>query len=235
MSDWIDELAEALGVEALTAARDGAHPAGRARRRAPGGAQGYAARGVPPGDARGAQDGRAVPLGTSPSTRRSRSPTSLLPPATRTAVAPKRAARVGWLDDRLAAAPHPASGRGSTRRHVRQDRRRPSGLGDGSVQLPVHVLHAGRRARLAAEERDPHVRGVDEAARASSSAWAVRRSRSRAASPPCVRTCPRWCGCTGRSAPSSTSPSPRTACCWIGLPVRWPRRAWIARRSRATR
>ncbi len=82
MSDWIDELAEALGVEALTAARDGAHPAGRARRRAPGGAQGHAARVVPPGDARGAPDGRAVPARDIALDEAIAITDALLPPAT---------------------------------------------------------------------------------------------------------------------------------------------------------
>mgnify|MGYP003694715563 CR=1 FL=1 len=80
MSDWIDELAEALGVEALTAAetdhilrvaRDVAHRV--ERRDTP--LASFLHR-----DARGAPDGRRHGRGTSRSTRRSRSPTrSFLP------------------------------------------------------------------------------------------------------------------------------------------------------------
>src|SRR5439155_17734720 len=48
---------------------------------------------------------------------------------------------------------------GPARRPVRPGRRRPARLGDGSVQLPLHVLHARRGAAVVAEAGGPHVRG----------------------------------------------------------------------------
>ena len=37
--------------------------------------------------------------------------------------------------------------------------RRPPGVGDRPMQLPLHVLHAGRGRRVAPAQRDPHLRG----------------------------------------------------------------------------
>ena len=58
------------------------------------------------------------------------------------------------------------------------------------MQLPVHLLHAGRGARLAPEGRDPHVRGAHAAA------VDLRRARGpvdqghRRRAAPCAPTCP---------------------------------------------
>ena len=164
MSGWIDDLAESARRGAAHDVRGGPPPPDGARRRAPGGAQGHAARVVPPGDARRTPDGRrlrpCVALDEAIA-----STEALLPARARTAVAPNTRSRVGWLDDRLATAPDASSRRGTARRLVRPDRGRPPRLGDRSVQLPLHVLHAGGGARVAPEERDPDVRGVDAAAR----------------------------------------------------------------------
>ena len=108
-------------------------------------------------------------------------------------------------------------------------------LGHRPLQLPVHLLHAGRGARLAPQGGDPHVRGAHPAAGDLRRARACARSRSPAGSPPSAPTSRRWSGCSAAWAPTSTSRSPRTACCWTGSPRRSPRPAWTARRSRATR
>src|ERR671918_758259 len=44
--------------------------------------------------------------------------------------------------------------------YVRPRRRRPTTLSNRPMQLPVHVLHAGRGAEVAPEGRDPVVRGA---------------------------------------------------------------------------
>ena len=93
-------------------------------------------------------------------------------------------------------------------------------LGHRPVQLPLHLLHAGGGARVAPEERDPDVRGIDPAARhlrrarrpvAQGDRRRAHRPRGPADARPDV---PR-----GRPA-SSTSPSRRTACsCSTGSPA----------------
>ena len=54
----------------------------------------------------------------------------------------------------------PTPRRAAARRRLRAGRRRPARLGHRPVQLPLHVLHAGRGARVAAEGRAAHVRGA---------------------------------------------------------------------------
>ena len=53
-----------------------------------------------------------------------------------------------------------APSRGPAGRHVRARGGRPAHLGDRPLQLPLHVLHAGRGARLAPQGGDPDLRGA---------------------------------------------------------------------------
>src|SRR5438094_6902478 len=54
---------------------------------------------------------------------------------------------------------HRLNGQPQTRRLVRQGGRRPAHLGDGPLQLPLHLLHAGGRPEMARAGGHPPVRG----------------------------------------------------------------------------
>src|SRR5687768_18378188 len=69
------------------------------------------------------------------------------------------------------------------------DQERP-GLGHGQVQLPVHVLHAGRRARVAPQGRGAQLRG-DRAARRGARAARRRRGSPDGRRAPCPARPPR--------------------------------------------
>ena len=79
-----------------------------------------------------------------------------------------------------------------------RDGARPAHLGDRSLQLPVHVLHAGGRHEVAAALRGADVRGdrTDRPADSSSASGST-ASASPVASRPCAPTCP----CSSPSSP----------------------------------
>ena len=78
----------------------------------------------------------------------------------------------------------------SPARHLRTGRRRPAHLGHRPLQLPLHLLHAGRGAPVAPEGRTPHVRGAHAAPRRSSCRLGVRSLKITGGEPTSGPTCP---------------------------------------------
>ena len=98
----------------------------------------------------------------------------------------------------------------------------PPRLGHRPLQLPLPLLHAGRRASLAAQARGAHLRGDPAAGRRDGRAWASTRSASPAASRWSAATSPSSSSSSRQSRACAISRSPPTACCSTASPPRWP-------------
>ena len=232
--EWVDRLAAELRLDPLsahenehllTASREVAH---RVERKATPLAMYVLGLSV------GKPDGRP----DSATTRsRTRSDAPAPPAPRRRGLTRFRTQRVGWsaMTDRMTARDADDAARRAPGRHVRPRRRRPADLGHRPVQLPMHLLHAGRGSRVAPEARDPDLRGAHAAARDLRGArGALAQGHGRRAAR-CAPTSRCLSGCSARSARTSTSRSRRTACSSTGWPSRSPRPASTGRRSRATR
>ena len=86
-----------------------------------------------------------------------------------------------------------ANGQGTARRRLRPRTPRPADLGHRPLQLPLHLLHAGRGHAVAPAGPGAHAsRRSSASPGCASSASASTASGSPAANRPCGPTCPSW-------------------------------------------